>query len=86
MTNISSTSRPTMNGPANYQITILGELDAEWVRRLEGMSATSVTMSDGNIETTLEGCLADQAALSGVLHTLYELHMPVVSAVCVDAE
>jgi hypothetical protein len=75
-----------MDGPANYQITILGQLDPIWVRRLEGMNATSVTLSDGNIETTLEGRLADQAALSGVLNTLYELHMPVVSAVCVEAE
>ena len=86
MTNISGSSRPTMDGPANYQITILGQLDPKWTRRLEGMNATSVTLSDGNIETTLLGRLADQAALSGVLNTLYELHMPVVSAVCVDAE
>jgi len=29
--------------------------------------------------TTLEGELSDQAALAGVLNTLYELHLPVIS-------
>ena len=29
--------------------------------------------------TTLLGELADQAALAGVLNTLYELHLPVLS-------
>ena len=28
--------------------------------------------------TTLEGELSDQAALAGVLNTLYELHLPVL--------
>ncbi len=28
--------------------------------------------------------LVDQAALTGVLNTLYELHLPVVSVGCVD--
>jgi hypothetical protein len=28
--------------------------------------------------TTLEGELTDQAALAGVLNTLYELHLPVL--------
>jgi hypothetical protein len=86
MTEITESSRPTMDGPANYKITILGQLDPKWARRLEGMNATSVALSDGNIETTLQGRLADQAALSGVLNTLYELHLPVLSAVCVDSE
>jgi hypothetical protein len=34
----------------------------------------------------LVGRLADQAALSGVLNSLYELHLPVLSADCVDSE
>ena len=39
-----------------------------------------IDYSDG--ETVLEGRLADQSALAGVLNFLYELHMPVISADC----
>jgi len=36
--------------------------------------------------TTLEGRLLDQAALAGVLNTLYELHLPVLEVKCLSAE
>jgi hypothetical protein len=32
--------------------------------------------------SALEGELIDQAALLGVLNSLYELHLPVVSVIC----
>jgi len=35
---------------------------------------------DGQVETVLQGHLADQAALTGVLNALYELHLPIISA------
>lgn len=31
------------------------------------------------METVLQGELADQAALAGVLNALYQLHLPVIS-------
>jgi hypothetical protein len=34
---------------------------------------------EGARKTTLVGWLADQAALSGVLNTLYDLHRPLLS-------
>ena len=34
----------------------------------------------------LEGRLADQAALTGVMNTLYELHLPVLSVDCLEAD
>jgi hypothetical protein len=34
--------------------------------------------------STLVGRLKDQGALAGVLSTLYELHMPVISVDCLD--
>jgi hypothetical protein len=55
MTEITNSSRPTMDGPANYKIIVLGQLDPIWARRLEGMNATSVVLADGKIETTLQG-------------------------------
>ena len=31
------------------------------------------------VVTTLEGEVTDQAALAGILNTLYELHLPILS-------
>ena len=35
--------------------------------------------------TTLTGNLQDQASLAGVLRTLYEMHLPVLSVECLNA-
>jgi hypothetical protein len=48
------------------------------------MKVESSVGRDGQATTVLEGRLADQAALSGVLNTLYELHLPVISVECLD--
>jgi hypothetical protein len=37
------------------------------------------------VVTLLEGELLDQAALAGVLITLYDLHLPVLSVECLSA-
>ena len=57
--------------PANYRIRVQGHLDRTWTARLEGM-AIKPDMSAGPNVTILEGYVFDQAALSGVLNTLYE--------------
>jgi hypothetical protein len=46
------------------------------------MRIENLARDDGKIESVLEGRLLDQAALSGVLNTLYELHLPVMSVDC----
>ena len=51
--------------------------------RLEGKHIESTHRKDGRAETVLEGRLNDQSALSGVLNTLYDMHLPVVSADCI---
>ena len=48
------------------------------------MNITEVQRSDRENETILVGRLADQAALSGVLNTLYEQHLPVLSVDCLE--
>jgi len=75
-----------MHGPAIYRICIRGRLDARWSDRIGGMQVTEIQGSDGAPETILVGRLADQASLSGILNSLYELHLPVMSAECVDSE
>lgn len=65
-----------MDAPAIYQIEVLGSLANNWSDNLSGMNITNFNQ-DGNV-TTLVGMLRDQAALAGVLHTLYELHVPIL--------
>lgn len=70
----------SMSGPAVYRIIVRGNIDPSWERRLGGMSISRIHPAEGVVDTVLVGRLPDQAALSGVLNTLYELHCPVVSA------
>jgi hypothetical protein len=68
------------DSPASYQIVVQGGLDATWSDRLEGMKiCRAAETRDLQVTTSLEGELSDQAALAGVLNTLYELHLPVIS-------
>ena len=67
-----------MFDPALYVILVQGELDQMWSARLSGMAITVHTTPDGQ-HTVLAGMLIDQAALQGVLQTLYDLGLPVQS-------
>jgi hypothetical protein len=75
-----------MEGPAIYRIHVQGRLDARLASRLAGMQITEIRGSSKGPETILVGRLVDQASLTGVLNSLYELHLPVLSAKCIDAE
>lgn len=63
---------------ATYRIVVEGALIDEWSDRLGGMSINQEMGQNGVINTQLVGELADQAALAGVLRSLYELHMPLI--------
>ena len=65
--------------PAVYQITVQGRIVSGWSDRLEGMAINHLILDDGTTLTLLTGDLTDQAALSGVLNTIYELHMPLIA-------
>ena len=71
-----------MHSPAIYRIKVNGVLKADWSDRIAGMNITKESRVDQ--ATVLVGRLADQAALSGVLNTLYELHLPVLSVDCLE--
>ena len=72
-----------MEKPTVYQIQVRGQLDEKWSARLAGMGITTDYSDGRETRTTLVGPLRDQAALSGVLNTLYELRLPVLSVECV---
>jgi hypothetical protein len=68
----------TLFEPATYSIRVQGALDANWSGRLGGLRILVVRAGDQAV-TELSGQLADQAALVGVLTSLYDLGMPLLS-------
>jgi hypothetical protein len=72
----------TFDSPALYEIRVCGHIEASWSERLEGMSFRLVSDQDRPEVTVLQGELLDQAALAGVLATLYDMQMPVLSVTC----
>jgi hypothetical protein len=76
MTSLSKNSMipiPSMQYPSTYRIRVNGHLDTSWSDQLSGMTIITVGGKDTPETTTLEGRLLDQAALSGVINTLYDL-------------
>ena len=69
---------PVLDKPAVYRIKVRGVVPESWIDRLGGMQIVAVS----SIETTLEGGLPDQAALRGVLDTLYELRLCLEEVTC----
>jgi hypothetical protein len=65
--------------PATYQIIVLGRIDPSMSDLLGGMMILIKSGETGAPVTTLDGELRDQAALAGVLNSLYELHLTVLS-------
>ena len=70
--------------PAHYRIRIKGELEERWSDRMGGMQIGRQSQDDGSLVTSLEGQLVDQAALFGVLVTLYNMRLPLISVECID--
>jgi hypothetical protein len=72
--------RYAFDRPGNYRIRVLGFLDETWSERLGGLriSACSPKDQEGPV-TELVGQVRDQAKLAGVLDSLYELHLTLLS-------
>jgi hypothetical protein len=70
---------------ATYRICVQGWLDERYSDRLGGLTITQATDEDDAPVTTLYGRLIDQAALLGVMNTLYNsMHMPILLVERVD--
>ena len=72
--------------PRNYRIRFEGYLDKEWSGRLGGMSLTTSKTGDHKWVTVLEGQVCDQAELAGVLNTLYQRHLTLLSVECLNSD
>ena len=79
MSNSQSWKNLKFEAPASYRIRVQGHLDDSWSDRLGGMVITRAFTADKQPMTILIGHLSDQAALSGVMNALYDLHLPVIS-------
>ena len=65
--------------PAIYKIMVKGELNEDFSMRLGGMQISSEQRHGRYPVSVLIGKLSDQAELSGILNTLYEMHYIVLS-------
>jgi len=65
-----------MDGSAIYKIQVRGTLENSWSEKLGGLLIEPIPAAD---ITIIRGSILDQAALSGILNTLYDLQLPVIS-------
>jgi hypothetical protein len=75
-------SQFNLGTPAVYHIKIRGYLDDNWANHLGGMAIQHKTATDETPITALQGTMVDQAALFGVLNSLYGLGFPILSVQC----
>lgn len=59
--------------PGLYQIRVVGELDERWLAHLEGLEISANPWGKYHHVTQINGWLADQTALSGLLDLLNDL-------------
>lgn len=69
-------------GPRRYEIRVRGHLEPRWAAWFDGMTLTHD--SDGT--TAIAGPVVDQAALHGLLHTLRDTGLPLVSLTPVEPD
>jgi hypothetical protein len=75
----------SMFEPATYRIVILGTLDKQWSDYCGGMMIEHQSFLNQYPMTILTGQLTDQAALVGVINSLYDMVCPIISVECVEA-
>lgn len=61
-----------------YRICVRGQLDPSWSDRMAGLQIAATSDPEGPL-TTLEGSVRDQSELTGVLDTLNDLNLKLVS-------
>lgn len=78
--------RLRLDSPAVYVIRIQGHLDKSWSERMSGATIQVYSQPPTAPVTVLTGEFRDQAALAGVLNTLYDLGLPLLSVECLTVE
>ncbi len=65
-----------------FELRVMGHLDARWADWFDGLTLTRAR--DGT--TVIHGEVADQAALHGLLQTLRDLGLPLISVTPLDGD
>jgi len=76
----------TFDTPAVYRIGVQGSLDKSWSDRMNGVDIREQELPDEAPVTILIGHFIDQAALAGVLSTLYDLGFPLLTVELLEAQ
>ena len=84
MPQLGKKSHYAFDRPGNYRIRVEGFLDESWSERLGDMSISISGPGEKRSVTVLDGFMRDQAELVGVVNTLYELHMTLLSVEYID--
>jgi hypothetical protein len=74
------------SAPGNYRIEVQGQLRPDWSDRFGAMRIVSPPPEADSAVTVLQGHVIDQAELAGILNTLYELHLSLLSVQHLDDE
>lgn len=72
--------------PASYRIEVEGEIGKGWIDQFGNMRITTRTRKDTSIVSILVGRVRDQAELSGLLNSLYDNHLPILSVELLEDE
>ena len=62
-----------------YQIKVQGCVDPSWSDWFNEMEITNETSKDAQLITTLNGNMADQSTLRGILNELWDLNLTILS-------
>ena len=76
------TPRTDSDAPMVYQIRVQGHLGRQWTDWFGGLTITL----EGNGDTLLTGPVVDQAALHGVLRSVRDLGLPLLSIMEVESK
>jgi hypothetical protein len=76
----------TFDTAAVYRIGVQGFLDKSWSDRMNGVDIQVKDLPDEAPVTLLVGRFVDQAALAGVLNTLYDLGFPLLKVELLEAQ
>jgi hypothetical protein len=79
MDNLSTAEGLKFTSPATYRIVIKGYLDESWSERLSGMMIDHLSIEHGLPITKILGRVRDQSELIGVLNSIYDMHLPLLS-------
>lgn len=67
-----------------YRIRVEGTLDPSWSPRLGGLRIAAADDAEGSSSSVLEGVLPDRASLIGVLNSLHDLNLTLLSVETTD--